>query len=195
MSDFTASPATEQKLKQAFKILNRFMVLMWRLGLGTFMRWRWLSGKIMVISHVGRKTGVSHRTPVNYSMYNGDIYCTAGFGQISDWYRNVIKHPQVEIWLPGSWWMGTAEDVTDMEDAPARLKDIIVASGFAAYLFGVNPERLLQEDLYQMLKTYRVVRIRRTAACTGSGGPGDLSWIWPLATFLLIIWKKKQARR
>jgi hypothetical protein len=33
---------------------------------------------------------------------------------------------------------------------------------------------------------YMLVRIRREAARTGKGGPGDLAWLWPLAALLLL---------
>ena len=36
------------------------------------------------------------------------------------------------------------------------------------------------------LEDYRLLRIRRQEAHTGPGGPGDLSWLWPLATMLLL---------
>ena len=36
-----------------------------------------------------------------------------------------------------------------------------------------------------MVERYRIVRIRRTEARTGPGGPGEFAWIWPLATMAL----------
>ena len=65
-----------------------------------------LSGQIMVLTHTGRKSGLRRRTPVNYALVDGEVYCTAGFGQISDWYRNILANPQVEVWLPDGWWAG-----------------------------------------------------------------------------------------
>jgi hypothetical protein len=35
-------------------------------------------------------------------------------------------------------------------------------------------------------ESYRLIRIHRMAERTGQGGPGDLSWIWPVATFILL---------
>jgi hypothetical protein len=37
-----------------------------------------------------------------------------------------------------------------------------------------------------MLSSYCLVRIQRSAAQTGPGGPGDLAWVWPAATFVLL---------
>lgn len=191
MKEMTISPDVESKLRQGFKYMNRLMVLMWRLGLGSFMRWRWLSGQIMVITHTGRKSGLPRRTPVNYAIHDGDVYCTAGFGRISDWYRNIQKNPEVELWLPEGWWQAQAQDVSETEEAPERLHEVLIASGFAAYLFGVSPDQFTRDDLLQLLRTYRVVRFRRTAACTGPDGPGDLAWVWILTTFVLLLKRRK----
>lgn len=100
----TALTPREQQLRRAFRWLNRYMLLHWRLGLGPYANQRELSGQIMVLVHVGRKTGRTRRTPVNYAIVDGDVYCTAGFGQVADWYRNLLVNPQVEIWLPHGWW-------------------------------------------------------------------------------------------
>ena len=89
---------------------------MWRLGMGEMINaWPKGLGRIMVITHTGRKSGLKHQTPVNYAMVDGELYCTAAFGEGSDWYHNVKAHPDVEIWLPDSWWEGVAEEVTEGE--------------------------------------------------------------------------------
>ncbi len=66
------------------------------------------------------------------------------------------------------------------------LRKVLIASGFAAYAAGIDPLRLSDAELEAVTGSYRLVRIRRTAALTGPGGPGDLAWVWPLATFLLL---------
>lgn len=33
---------------------------------------------------------------------------------------------------------------------------------------------------------YRLIRIRRTHACAGYDDPGDLAWVWLLATMILL---------
>ncbi len=70
----------------------------------------------MVIKHRGRRSGKEYLTPVNYAIVAGEIYCTAGFGSISDWYRNMLVNPRVELWLPeGKKWY-CAEDVSASPD-------------------------------------------------------------------------------
>lgn len=177
----------EKTLQHAFKYFNKFMLLMWRLGWGPWINSSpKIGGRIMVITHIGRKSGQRRRTPVNYALVDGDVYCTAGFGQVSDWYRNLKTHPEVEIWLPDGWWQGVAEEITDPERRLPLLRSVLQNSGFAAYAAGIDPYQISDEQLAQLCASYRLVRIRRTAACTGPGGPGDLGWVWPVATFLLL---------
>ena len=50
-------------------------------------------------------------------------------------------------------------------------------------------------ELGQVAADYRLLRIRRQAARTGPGGPGDLSWVWPLATMVLLPLVLRRRRR
>lgn len=195
----TVDPNLEEKLRQGFKQLNKFMLLMWRLGLGRWINfWPEGTGRIMVITHTGRKTGLKRQTPVNYALVDGDIYCTAGFGQISDWYRNIMANPTVEVWLPDGWWEAVAEDVTDDEEVflPA-LRQVIIASGFAGRAAGLDAVKMSDYELREAAQGYRLIRIRPTMARTGPGGPGDLAWVWPLVTMLLLpmVLSRRRKRR
>jgi deazaflavin-dependent oxidoreductase (nitroreductase family) len=192
------SATGEAQLRRVFKGFNQFMVLLWRLGLARWGNGTRVGGSVMVIKHTGRKSGLARLTPVNYAQMKGDLYCTAAFGRKADWYRNIQAEPRVEVWLPDGRWQGVAEDATGSADGASLLRQVIVASGFAGPLFGVNPKHMLDEDFEKLLEQYRLVRIRRTEAMMGPGGPGDLDWIWPLSTIVLTyLWLggRRQARR
>lgn len=181
------TPETEQVLRRGFKVFNKFMLLMWRLGLGSWVNgWPSVGGRIMVLVHTGRKSGQQRRTPVNYAIVDGELYCTAGFGSISDWYRNIRKDPNVEVWLPEGWWQGVAEEIADGDQRLPVLRQVLISSGFVAPALGVDPKTMSDADLDAVTRQYKLIHIRRTTACTGPGGPGELSWIWPLATFVLL---------
>lgn len=178
---------TDARLRQGFKYFTRFMLLLWRLGFSGWVNgWPTVGGRVMVLTHTGRKSGVHRHTPVNYAEIGGDLYCTAGFGPSSDWYRNLVVNSTVEVWLPNGWWTGIAEEVTQHADSLPILRQVLINSGFAAYVAGINPRTMTDEDLRVVTKEYRLMRIRRMAACTGPDVPGDLAWIWPLATLLLL---------
>lgn len=186
-------------LRQGFRYFNKFMLLMWRLGLSRWGMRNQYSGWIMVIIHTGRKSGLRRRTPVNYAIVGGDIYCTAGFGALADWYRNLVANPQVEVWLPDGWWAGSATDVT-MWPAEQRLpvlRQVLINSGFAAYAAGIDPRHLSDAELAEVTAAYKLIRIQRMGARTGPDGPGDLAWVWQAATVVLgaaLLWRNRRLK-
>lgn len=183
------------QLRQSFKKFNPFMIWMWRLGLRRYINaYPPVIGRIMVLIHTGRKSGLRRQTPVNYTIIGDEVYCTAGFGHMADWYRNILKNPDVEIWLPDSWWAGTAEDISDAEARLPILRQVLIDSGFAAPMMGVEPKTMSDAELEEITAEYRLVRIRRTRPLAGPGGPGDLAWVWLpitlLVAFLVIIYRR-----
>lgn len=193
----TVDPRTEERLRQGFKkYLNPFMLTMWRLGLGIWFKvWPEISGSVMVLTHIGRKTGIKRYQPLNYAIVDDDIYCVAAFGSISDWYRNIKADPNVEVWLPDGWWAGVAKDVSDSPERIQLVRQVMIGSGFAAYAAGLNPRTMTDEVLDAESQKYRLLRIHRTAPRTGPGGPGELGWVWQLTTMILLglvlFWRRR----
>ena len=192
LHQFTPS---EHLLRRGFTYLNRFMLLVWRLGLGSYGNPTKWGGAIMVLTHTGRKTGRRRRTPVNYAIVDGELYCTAAFGQYAHWYRNMLANPDVEVWLPDGWWAGVAEDVSDSPQRLHLLRQVLIGSGFAACVAGINPHAMSDEEMDNVTSTYRLLRIRRTEPRTGPDGPGDLAWVWPVSTLLLLFALLSRKRR
>jgi deazaflavin-dependent oxidoreductase (nitroreductase family) len=186
----TIPPEQLETYRQFFKKMNVFMLWMWRLG---FRKWLNicppLFGRILVITHIGRKSGMKRRTPVNFARIDGELYCLAGFGTLSDWYRNLQKTPQVEVWLPGSWWNAVAEDANQDARRLPILRQVIKDSGFAGFAFGVNAYRLSDAELDALTQDYRLLHLRCTGRRHGRGGPGDLAWVWliPAGAALLLL--------
>lgn len=134
------------------------MVFLWKIGLGKAINiWPAGFGRIMVVKHRGRKSGKEYLTPINYAVVDGEIYCTAGFGSISDWYRNILVDPGVELWLPEGKRMACAEDISSSPQRLFLLRQVIIASGFAGPLFGVDPKKLDDDQLNKVSKNYRLV--------------------------------------
>ena len=152
------TPKQLESLRKGFRVMNRFMVFLWKLGMGRMINfWPAVIGRIMVIKHRGRKSGKEYLTPVNFAPVNGDIYCTAGFGSGSDWYRNMQTNPNVELWLPDGKYKAGAEDISDSPERLFLLRQVIIASGFAGPMFGLNPRKLNDEQFDNATKEYRLV--------------------------------------
>jgi len=183
-----SNPDTENALRFGFKRFNPFMIGVFRLGLG------WavnalpkVGGRIMVITHTGRKSGLHRRTPVNYAELDGDLYCTAGFGAVSDWYRNILANPEVEVWLPRGGWRGVADEISQDPQRIPFLREVIIASGIVGPLMGVNPRKMSEAEFDRATSTYRLVRIRLKERFHGPGAPGDLAWVWVPAALITIL--------
>jgi len=145
-------------LRKIFRALNPFTVFMWKIGMGRMINFApTVIGRIMVIKHIGRKSGKEYLTPVNYALVDNEIYCTAGFGSISDWYKNMLANPNIELWLPEGKSKARAEDISDSPNRLFLLRQVIIASGFAGPLFGVNQKKLNDEQLDAVTKEYRLI--------------------------------------
>jgi deazaflavin-dependent oxidoreductase (nitroreductase family) len=177
-------------MRTGFRILNRFlMVPAFRLGLGPILGSPY-GGYIMVIKTHGHLTGKTRYTPVNYAIANGSVYCTAGFGKISHWFKNISAHPQVKLILPARRISSSAEIVKDGSEKIDALRRVMINSGFAAFVFGgINPYRLSAQKLEELTRDYVVLRFRCPGLVPGPFDPGG--WFWLLPTFTLIalvIW-------
>ncbi len=153
--------AATERWRRIFKRFNRFMLLMWRLGLGRWINaWPAVGGRIMVITHIGRVSGHRYETPVNYAPIDDELYCVAAFGCRADWYRNLMVNPEVEVRLPQGRVPGVATDASDHQDRLSLIRRVLVASGFASYLAGINPAKISDEELAAETGEYRLIRIR-----------------------------------
>lgn len=175
-------------LRRAFWVLNKFfMVPMIRLGFLPFMGTP-LTGWIMMLTTTGRVSGKRRFAPVNYALMDGSVYCLAGFGHASHWYRNLQADPHVEVLLPGGPLAGRAETVTDPGESLRTLRQILKNSGFATFAFGgVNPFKVSDERLREHTAGYIVVRIVPTGVGSGVGDPGGLLWVWWIAAIAAAI--------
>jgi deazaflavin-dependent oxidoreductase (nitroreductase family) len=162
-------------------VLNRFMVTMFRLGLGSYVNSPW-GGYIMVITTTGRKSGLPRRTPVNFLEGDDEVYCLAGFGERSDWYRNLRAKPEVQVWVGGRGWAGRAEVVTDAAEwRPIYRRIVVDRAGFADRAFTkVNYSALDDEQLEKVAGLNPVIRIRLDRPLPRGQGPGDLAFVWPV---------------
>ena len=191
-------PAVLEQLRRSFKVLNRFVVLMWRLGLGRIFGLAPSTiGMVLVLHHVGRKSGRRYRSPVNFAQVDNELYCIAAFGSGADWYRNLMASPRTEIWLPTGRWMVHVEDISDDPRRPRLIREVLLASGFAAPSFGLFPRSMSDDELLAATEDHRLLHLRWEERI---GEPvADLAWVWLLVALEWIasrIWlRRRRARR
>ena len=93
-----------------FKWLFRLPILQYRLGMG------WMIAKyILLLTTTGRKSGKRRQTALEY-LYDPetDRYrMMAGWGGHTDWYRNLLKNPDVRVQVGRRTFQAVAEKVCD----------------------------------------------------------------------------------
>jgi deazaflavin-dependent oxidoreductase (nitroreductase family) len=87
-------------------------VTLYRLHLG------WLLGtRFLMLTHFGRKTGKPYQTVlevVSYNRQTGECVIASGWGKKSDWYRNIIKTPQVQVSIGTRKFAAMAEQLSTL---------------------------------------------------------------------------------
>jgi deazaflavin-dependent oxidoreductase (nitroreductase family) len=95
---------------------NRIIPRLYDLGLGP------LIGRfILLLTTTGRKSGLPRTTPLQYEKIDGAYYIGSARGTQSDWFRNLVVNPQVEVRVKSLRLCGQAEAVT----APERIADFL----------------------------------------------------------------------
>ena len=181
-------PKVLEAMRRGFNQMNKGMVPLWRLGLARMMNcWPERGGQMVVLEHVGRRSGRQYRTPLNFARDGHDIYVLAAFGEKTHWYRNILAVPEMALWLPDGRWLAQAEDASDDPDRLAHIRQVLIGSGFVAPMIGLHPREMSDEDLDQATATYRLLRIRPIRKEASDDGPGSLAWIWAIAGIALLL--------
>ena len=97
------------------KRLWRAPIYVYRIGLGPLMGKRFL-----LLNHVGRKTGKVRQAVVEIDRYDpatNTYIIASGFGEKSDWYRNLRKTPEVVIQVGNKRLKATAELLSPEQSA------------------------------------------------------------------------------
>ncbi len=191
----TLSPAVMDRLRTLFRSMNRGMVVMWRMGLGRWSEaWPAVGGRMLVVEHRGRKSGTLYLTPLNFAHDGDSLRCMAAFGTGADWYRNVFAADRAVLWLPDGRWTVIASDVTDETDAGEWIRQVLIDSGFAARLFGLNARTMTNDEVDAATAAYRLVRFDVIDRC--DEGFEDLVWTWlPVAAGTAVIAGLRMLRR
>ena len=173
--------------RRIFRYLNKyFMVPAFKLGLGPFMG-NPITGYIMVLKTIGRKSGLMRYAPVNYAIYNGNIYCLSGFGKVAHWYKNLIANPQIEMIMPSGIFSGNAVAVTDVDEKLSMMRQIMKNSGFASFMAGINAFTISDEDLREKGAEMIVIRITPNGIFAGTVDPGGWLWAWLTIAAIIIL--------
>ena len=166
--------------RRAFRILNRwFMVPVHRAGLGAWLGSP-IGGWMLLLRARGRRTGIVRETPLSYLVAEGSVWVVAGFGPDTQWYRNVLADPSVEVVLPGRRLAATVTEVREPAVRARVLPALIRATGLPSFLGGMNPWRDSDERLLRATDFVPLLRIDPVAGplSPGPDDPGGSAWLW-----------------
>jgi len=172
----TIVPAANRVLRH----LNRwFMVPTLRLGLGAWIATPF-GGYILLLRVRGRKSGLVRDTPLSYFVAEGAVWVMAGFGDRTQWFRNLQVDPAVEVWLPGRVLRCRAEEAADPEVRARILPALTRAAGVPGAMIGFNPWSAPDERILETLAAIPLVRLAPVDGpiAPGPDDPGGLAWTW-----------------
>lgn len=90
------------------RMLFQVPPLLCRLGLGGP-----AAGTVLLLVTRGRRSGKPRYTGLNYARDGDVVYVMSGFGERTDWIRNLVADPHVEVRIGRQRWAALAAIVSD----------------------------------------------------------------------------------
>jgi deazaflavin-dependent oxidoreductase (nitroreductase family) len=168
-------------LQHGFLFLNRWLMApMLRSPFGRFVG-NPVTAYLLLLRTRGRRTGLVREAPLGYVLLDGFVYCVAGYGVATPWYRNLLDNPTVEVVLPGRTIRGIAEPVTDEAEWLRAYRTLIAGFGLVGRLVDGDPRRLDDATLLATHRSLPVIRIRALEPpgpiALGTWDPGGRGWL------------------
>jgi len=177
-------------LQRGFLVLNgSFMAPLIRLGFGWLVG-NPLTGHVMLLRTRGRRSGLLREAPLGYVIRDGAVYCVAGYGEPTPWFRNLVADPDVEVVLPTRRFKGRAEPVADVGEWLRTYRALIASFGLLGRAVVGDVRRLDDATLLGRHRSLPVVRITPrygdAPLLAGPFDPGGAGWVLPYAGSALL---------
>lgn len=140
--------------QRGLRLTLRLPIVIYRLRLG------WLLGeRFVLLQHIGRKTGQPRQTVVEVVGHESatDVYYIAsGWGKKSNWYQNLLAHPEISIQVSRRK-LAVVAHTLDANDGARVLVDYRQKHPLAARelgrLMGLRFVEATPEELAQLVRT------------------------------------------
>jgi deazaflavin-dependent oxidoreductase (nitroreductase family) len=148
------SPTIYHRMKN----LNARMMANYKRGFGP-------TRVVMLLTTIGRKSGLPRVTPLQYEEVDDDYYIASARGRDADWFKNIVADSNVHVQIRDREFDAVAEPVTD----PLRIADFIelrlrrhpIMIRLIMHLFDGLPLRFTRADLEQFCKEKAMVVLRQ----------------------------------
>lgn len=141
----------------------RAPVVLYRAGLGWL-----LGGRMIYLEHVGRKSGLVRRSVVEVVRRDAEedaYYVVSGYGEKADWYKNIMKTPQVEARVGRRRFKASGRRLS-VEEALAEFRTYFKRNPIAAKMLGGLiglPLTGADEELVELSRLLPVLEFRPVA--------------------------------
>ena len=128
------------------------------IGLGPF-----IGRRVLLLTTTGRKSGAPRVTPLQYDEIDGIFYVGSARGDKSDWYRNILADPKVEVRVKSRRFTGLADATADVERVADFLEvrlernPMMMGNLFQIMGFSRKPDRTQLEE-YAAHRTMVIIR-------------------------------------
>jgi deazaflavin-dependent oxidoreductase (nitroreductase family) len=172
-----------------YRILYKIPLVLWRLGFGSYLSHPARGGsKMLVLTARGRKSGLPRHTMLSYILYDGKEYVVSGWGERSDWVKNIQADPMVTIQAGGKIYSAHASRLLDPEEFKGAARSLFDSGGdshFEDWLDGLGIDQNLEDLLEKQDRVY-LMGFERVEEDGPDPLPADLLWIWAVLFSLLL---------
>ncbi|HEX7951066.1 MAG TPA: nitroreductase/quinone reductase family protein [Candidatus Limnocylindrales bacterium] len=152
------------------------------------------TGYLMLLRTRGRRTGLVREAPLGYIIRDGAVWCVAGYGEATPWYRNLLDDPTVEVILPTRRFRAIARPVQDAAAWSIAFRELIRSFALVGLAVVGDVSGLSDAELHERYASLPVVRIvpapGEPPLRAGPFDPGGRGWLLPfgLAIMLPAAW-------
>lgn len=170
--------------KGLMRLVYKFPINFFRLGLRPLVG-RWF----LLMTHTGRKSGQPRHTALEYRLgINGNLYSISGYGTQSQWYKNILANPIVNIQWLGGIEAYEAYPITD--EAEFRMGIQLYQSQLSQSLDVFLQREGIANDMDSIIANrdrIYMIGFKHTDATPPATLEADLKWVWYVVTGLLAL--------
>jgi deazaflavin-dependent oxidoreductase (nitroreductase family) len=172
----------------AFKYLNRWAVVPFhRAGLSAWLGTP-VAGWQLLLTTTGRTSHLPRSTPLGYLVAEGAAWVMAGYGPSTQWYRNLLTEPRVDVLLPARPpFRAIAEEVLDPTIRARIIPQLVRSMRLPGAVIGTDPGTASDGRILELTAWVPLIRLRPEEGELepGPDDPGGLGWVWRQAVLAL----------
>jgi len=98
-----------------------------------------LSGRLILITYTGKKSGRKHCLPLQYAESHNELIVSDGYHQYKKWWRNLLRQSTVSVCYRGKWLEASAKAFDgDVEEIAPFLPDYLKRFPASARIRGLT---------------------------------------------------------